>query len=171
MEYGFAVAEMKDVKKILLHTGVTGAVEFGIKKNFFLSAGFGGCILQHSYTTPGEQVFNRKCFLTMPLSFKKYYSFSNRSSGFLDIGMCAAYYFLDKKEIRNSGTPRVEKRWDIGWNGAGLFGVGFKTMITPVVSFEIGLLGQKDIFRSYSMEQDRLKTEKTALFIGFYRKL
>ncbi|MBC7875068.1 MAG: hypothetical protein H7Y01_13785, partial [Ferruginibacter sp.] len=100
MEYGFAIGEMKAFKKIMLHSGVRAGMEFTIRRDLSLVISAGGSLLRFSYTTPAsESVFNRKYFLTMPVSVKKYYPLSRKSGGFLEVGGYFNYLVSDKKEI------------------------------------------------------------------------
>jgi len=169
MDYGYAIAEMKDLKKIMLQTGIKAGVEFRLEKNYVLVISTGGSLLQHSYS--GGSIFNRKYFLTIPVSIKRYYPFSKRSAGFVDAGIYAANGFLDKKEIRSMGSTLIDKHRDLGWNGGLVLCFGFKTMITPSVSVDIGLQGQKDLISSYKLEENKIKTERTSLVISFYKNL
>ncbi|MEO6612302.1 MAG: hypothetical protein ABIT05_06175 [Chitinophagaceae bacterium] len=172
VDYGYAVATMRDSKAIMLQTGVRGGMEWTIKKKFYLSVFAGGSLLRYNYTsTTGEAIFNRKYFVMLPVSLKKYYPLAKRSSGFVEVGISPVHFFLNHKEINNGGSNRVEKENNLGWNGAGLLCIGFRTMITPVLAFDIGLLGQKDFIQSYKRAQDRIRTDRTSLAIGFYRKL
>lgn len=172
VDYGYAVATMPDSKAIMLQTGARGGMEWSINNKLYFSVFGGGSLLRYSYTSDtGEAVFNRKYFVVLPVSLKKYYPLAKRSSGFVEVGISPVYYFLDRKEINDGGIIRVEKDKDLGWNGTGLLCIGFRTLITPVLSFDIGLLGQKDIIQSYKRAQDRIRTDRTSLTIGFYRKL
>lgn len=172
MDNGFAIVDMQEAKKIMLQRGVQGGVEIRIKKDYYMAVSAGGSLLQHSYTnSAGEQGFNRKFFLKLMMSGKKYYPFSKKSAGFVETGLYAAYFLRDKKEIRSTGIIRIEKINNLGWNGGFMICMGFKTMITPTISFSVGLLGQKDYTRSYKVERDRIMTQKTSLAISFYRKL
>jgi hypothetical protein len=172
VDYGYATGTLADRKALLLETGMRGGLEWRIKSNFYFSVLAGGSLLRYSYTSnSGEAVFNRKYFISLPVLVKKYYPLSKRSSGFVEAGVCPAYYFLDSKEINDGATIRVEKKRHLGWEGAGLFCIGFRTMITPVLSFDIGLLGQKDFICTYNTPEGRIRTDRTSLAIGFYRKL
>ena len=172
MDYGYAIAEMKQTKKFMLQTGVKGVAEFNISYSLSITVGVGGSLLQHSYTnTSGESVFNKKYFLVLPVSLKKYYPFSKRSAGFIDACIYAANLMLDKNEIRYLAGTRSSREKNTGWNAGGVMNIGFKTMITSTLSFDIGLASKRDFLHSYKQDQDWILTKGTALVISFYRKL
>ncbi|MEO7922660.1 MAG: hypothetical protein ABIR30_03220 [Chitinophagaceae bacterium] len=172
MDYGFGIGEMEDAKRIVLHTGFRAGAEFSIGERNYLSFMAGSSVLRFNYSNgPGESIFNRKFFLMLPVSIKRYYPLSKRSSGFVEVGIYASFNLFDRKETRNSLGTTITRHNNPGKNGGGVLGLGFKTMITNRISFDVGLSGQKDFFDSYKQDQYRIRAEKTSLSFGFYRKI
>ncbi len=171
-KYGYTIGEMKAFKKIMLYTGVDINVEWKLKEDIFFCIGAGANALQFSFNdTSSTSVFDKKYFLNFPVSIKKYYPLSRKSSYFLQFGIMNSFLIHDKKEIFLANEKQVVNSGGPGYNLAMLFNTGFKTMISTNWNFGLALGGYQDFVLVYKDKAKKIKTTTTILSFSFTRKI
>lgn len=168
---GYAKGKTNTFRKIMLATETSAGYEHPIGVELYLSLGVSASTLTFNYyDSMNLSVYNRKYFLGLPVSIKKYYYLSRASKGFVDFGFYGNYLFYDKKEIRNFlKDETVTGNWP-GYN-VGISGsIGFKTKITNSLFFDVSISGKLDYFTHFKNDSDKLKTNQRLLGISFYKK-
>ncbi len=170
---GIATGEMVDRKTIMLSRGVNLGCEFKFEKaKLSITVSPGISNLQYDYTDLNDaNVFIRKNFLHIPVSAKKYYTVSRKSNVFFDFGFQTSYFFSDIREIRDSISFVQQNTRNLGWNYGFISAVGFKTLLTRNIFFDIGLFQSKDLWVKYSNSSSVIKTERLSLVGAFNIKL
>ena len=169
---GIARGETVDLKKIMFYSSVVGGIEFVSKKNIAFKAEIGvEQVSYDSYLWSAASIFNRKNFVTIPISIKKYYPLSKKSSGFWQFGTYASYLHRSTKEKVNMFAVSREIEKNLGANIGVSCLFGFKTALTPSIKFDIAIGGQQDYVFIYKNISDKTKLRKTYMQFAFSKTL
>jgi hypothetical protein len=168
-KYGYAIGEMPTIKKIMLYSGLDVTVDLKLKESIFFNVGVGGATLQFSFTdTLKASVFNKKYFLMIPASVKKYYHLTANSAAFIEFGIMNSFLIYDKKEFQNANDKNVIKSNVFGYNLGVLANAGFRTKMAQnnwYISLFLG--GHQDMLLAYKKKSEKIKIKSTALGISF----
>ncbi len=153
----------------MLATGVTNTIEKNLKATLYFTFGVDVTALKYNYyTAANNSVFSNNYLLLVPVTLKKYYFISKRSSLFMDFGIAASYYFYCKKEIENIGSSTQR---NLGLSIGGLGRIGFKTAVTPKVSFDVGLNSFSDFLYFYKDDANKITVKTNSLMFSFCKEL
>lgn len=168
-KYGYAIGETQTIKKVMLYSGLDVTVDMKLKESIYFNTGVGGATLQFSYTdTSNTLVFNKKYFLLIPASIKRYYQLTANSSAFIEVGIMNSFLIYDKKEFQNAIDKKVVKSNVFGYNLGMLANAGFRTKMAQnnwYISLFLG--GHQDMLLVYKKKSEKIKIKTTALGISF----
>ncbi len=167
---GYATIKTDKFKKVALSTGAFIGSEFILKEFLYLNTLVGiSTIRFENMGLPNS--FTTKYYLSIPVSLKKYYPISKRSSLYWDFGLSFNYDFITQNEIFTVSGIQKNNQNGLGTSFSVIGAVGFKTQVTKRLFFDIGLFGQTDYLLSYKKETDKIKTDRRMISLTFYKKL
>lgn len=166
---GYAFGKMETSKRIMAFKDFDIGIEFPVKNGVVFNVAIGFASAKFSYDSSINSFFNTKSFFKVAVSLKKYYMVSPKSHTFLEFGILNSNFI--KNNIENTKLDQEFKTKNLGYNLGLLFKVGFKTIIAPTISFDVGLGGETDYILKYKRASDKISLDKTLLFVSFYKKL
>lgn len=169
---GYAIIKGEHFKKIALSTGTFIGSEFILNEFLYLNTLIGYSSIGFDYEDlSNSNTYTTKYYLCLPVSLKKYYPLSKRSSLFFEFGVSFNYDFITNKEIFAGTGSQISRQNGVGFSLSGIGGFGFKTQITKRLFFDVGLCGQADVVYAYKNETDKLKTNRKMFSLTLYQKL
>ncbi len=168
---GYGRIETDETKLISLCTNVTAGYEFESHKSLYLNAGIGLTKYMHqTIDTSNRQAFKTIYLVTLPITARKYFFLNSTARCYLDMGIYASYYLLQKTEVKKP-TAEQNKKYNLGYNGGVAFSVGYKRAVTSSIYLELSFSGSADYWFAYKTRQNKLKTNNRMLSISFCKKL
>jgi hypothetical protein len=169
---GFAIGELKTIKKVMLYQAVSIGVEIKLKWTDYLKLSMGYSTLRYSITdTAGNNVFVSKYFMELPFAVKRYYKVSQRSYLSLQFGINSIYHFQDKSEIMLSSGKSIIKQPNLGFNFAGIGIVGFRTELNQRILLDFHFGGEHDLLFAYKNKNDKINRRIYSFGLSIYKTL